>query len=146
MRTIIVSTCILVIIFVISGTEGINYIETALFIKLTCHVLGDCPRQDCRVLQNIVIEYSQKIQCNCCRLVSLQFLLVVYEIISCMLVGCYSHCMIYHIMLCFKALCAQTKAPCVENRGVVGIQADVKKPVENALVHQVKRHLVYIQS
>ena len=48
--------------------------------------------------------------------------------------------------LCFKALCAQTKAPCVENRGVVGIQADVKKPVENALVHQVKRHLVYIQS
>lgn len=53
MRTIIVITCILVIIFVISGTEGINYIETALFIKLTCHVLGDCPRQDCRVLQNI---------------------------------------------------------------------------------------------
>ena len=54
MRTIIVTTCILVIIFVISGTEGTNYIETALFIKLTCHVLlGDCPQQDCRVLQNI---------------------------------------------------------------------------------------------
>ena len=52
--------------------------------------------------------------------------------------------MIYHIMLCFKALCAQTKAPCVENRGVVGIQAVVKKPVENArLVHQVKKHLIW---
>ena len=49
-------------------------------------------------------------------------------------------------MLCFKALCAPTKAPCVENRGVyiVGIQAVVKKPVENAvrLAHQIRRHHV----